>query len=119
MRKYRGYKAPHNWFSRELSYIESGLYAKWHGKINRWFIHHTDNSLCLIVQNPKTKAYRDLDMRTIRKLKINAFFTHNDKAMMLFLDDARKRTDVDYELRQYMERGLDGISDYLSGWDTD
>jgi hypothetical protein len=71
------------------------------------------------VQHPKSKAFRDLDMRTIRKMRINIFFTHNDEALALYTNEVKKESEVNWELRDYINRGMDGISDYLSGWDKD
>lgn len=110
---------PPGWFTRELRLIDPSLTVKWNNKIKRWCIYHADGSLSKIVEHPKTKAFRDLDQRILRKLRIDIFFTHNDKALALWNSDQREEKEVNAELRQYMTRGLDGISDYLSGWDKE
>lgn len=110
---------PPEWFVRELSWIDPGLTVRWNNRMKRWVVYHKDGSPCLIVQHPEKKTFRNLDRRTLRKLQINVFFTRNDKALMLYTDDVRKESEINSELRQYITRGLDGISDHLSGWDKE
>ena len=104
------------WFRKELRLIDPTLTVEWNHGADRWIVYHEDGSPSLRVENPKTKAFRDLDQRTLRKLRINIFFTHNNEAMELYLSDNK---DADWYLRSYINRGVDGISDYLSGWDKD
>jgi hypothetical protein len=112
-------KEAQQWFKKELNLINPGMSVRWHNKVHRWCIHNEDGSVSHIVQHPITKEFRDLDRRILRKLQIDQFFTHNDLALQIYVDSTKEESEVNYELRQHLTRGLDGISDYLSGWDKD
>ncbi len=103
------YTAP-RWFQKELRLIDPGLTVKWCPQSCRWIIYHEDGSPCLINQHPQTKEFYPLDQRILRKLRVNLFFTHNPKAMEKYLEGDG------FALLAYMERGIPGVEDYLSGW---
>lgn len=103
-------RTPYRWYVRDLRLIDPGLKVTWSNKAGRWLIYHKDGSVCLRVENPTTKTYRDLDQRSLRKIRTNIFFTHNASALDKFLADDH------VGLRAYLTRGLYGLSDYLSGW---
>lgn len=107
------FKTPSAWYVKDLRLIDPDLTVAWSNRANRWLIYHRDGSVCLRVENPKTKAFRDLDQRSLRKLRINIFFTHNAIALDKYLEEDH------IGLRSYLDRGLNGISDYLSGWDKE
>jgi len=110
---------PPRWFTRELALLDPSLTVRWCNLADRWIIYHEDGSPSLRIEHPRTKGFRELDMRAIRKMRINIFFTHNDTALALYTDSAKRESEVNRELRGYINRGVDGISDYLSGWDKD
>lgn len=110
MRIKRGLYAPPRWFAQELRLIDSTLLAVWSHRICRWIILHEEGWPALIVQNPGTKEFYPLDQRTLRKLRINKFFTHNPAALERYL------VDDGYALLSYVARGLRGVEDHLSGW---
>lgn len=103
------YEAP-RWFRQELNRIDPTLSVRWNHKTCRWIVYHEDGSPSLIVENPRTHEFYPLDNRVLRKLRINVFFTHNPKALNRYLEEDG------YALLAYMERGLAGVEDYLSGW---
>ena len=105
-----GFYNPPRWFVRELALIDPALSVRWNNRIKRWTIYHSDGSPSLIIQHPKTREFRPLDQRTLRKLRVNVFFTHSDPAMVAY------NSGDDYALRAFVDRGQAGLEDYLSGW---
>lgn len=110
-------RTPMAYFVKELRLINPDLSVAWNNKIKRWCIYNLDGSISHIVQHPKTQAYRDLDQRILRKLRIDTYFTRNDAALQHYMES--QNPEHARQLRQYLNRGVDGISDYLSGWDTE
>jgi hypothetical protein len=100
---------PPKWFIKELQLANPDLTVKWNHRTKRWGIHNPDGSLSHLVQN-KDGSFRPLDQRILRKIRIDTFFTHNDKALQRFLQEDN------YGLRAWMDRGMEGVSDYLAGY---
>jgi len=105
------FKTPPAWYVRDLRLIDPGLKVAWNNRVSRWLIHHQDGSVSLRIEHPKTRTFRDLDQRSLRKMRVNIFFTHNAIALDKYLEEDH------VGLRSYLARGLNGVSDYLSGWD--
>jgi len=95
------------WFQKELRLISPELHTEWLPQAQRWGIYQ-GKVLNRVVEN-KDHEYKDLDQRTLRKLRLDFFFTLNPKAL-----DAYREKDP-YVARAYMERGLDGVKNYLQG----
>lgn len=95
------------YFQKELKLIHPDLHAEWLTPAQRWGIFQ-GKELNRIVETRNHK-YRPLDQRVLRKLRLDFFFTINPKAL-----DAYRENDP-YVARIYMERGLEGVKDYLGG----
>ena len=104
-----GTRKPLPGFARDLQLIHPDLKAVWNPKTCRWVILQ-GKSPRFIVQNPKTQAYRPLDNRILRKIRVDYFFTLNPKALDHYLENDA------YAMYSYTERGMQGLSDYLSGY---
>lgn len=107
-----GIKSAPRWFQRELKSIHPDLHAEWNNKTGKWVIFQGD-SPNRIVQHPKTEAPRPLDNRILRKIRVDFFFTKNPKAFEKYLENDA------YAMYLYTERGLNGLTDYLAGYDSE
>lgn len=106
-----GLLTPPAWFMRELNIIDPEVTVRFNDRQWRWIAYNPDGSVYERLEN-KDKSYRPLDVRFLRKLRIDKFFTNNSKAFDALLEQNH------YDLRSHITRGKNGVVDYLSGyWD--
>ena len=96
---------PPGWIKRELELIDPGLTIAWGKWIDRWIIY-SQGEPSHIVQNPDG-SFRQLDQRILRKLRIDHLLIYSEEALEAYLDGDN------YALSKYVQRGLDGVRDYL------
>ena len=96
---------PERWFVRELQLIDPGLTIAWGRWIDRWIIY-CQGEPSHIVQNPD-ESFRQPDQRILRKLRVDHLLTYSEEALEAYLDGDN------YALSKYVQRGLDGVRDYL------
>ena len=98
------YKPP-GWIKRELKLIDPGLTIAWGRWIDRWIIY-SQGDPSHIIQNPDG-SFRQPDQRILRKLRIDHLLTYNEEALEAYLDGDN------YALSMHIQRGLEGVRDYL------
>lgn len=96
------------WFVRELELINPKFTIKWLPRVQHWAVFEGER-LSHHIQN-EDKSYRPPDQRTLRKLRVDSFFTENPEALTEYLKDNPELLIV------YIARGINGVKDYLAGY---